>query len=603
MLLLVGALVLMTWQGKQNSAREDARQPAQEQRQTPVAATTSAQQGGSAPVISRPDDGLVTVTPIEEAAAQERPDEQRPILENEFIKAELTSWGGAISRIVFKDYPAVQGEDIPYVFNAQGDVPALAIGRGSQAGVREYAPAYELVEATQDRVVFRREISPGVFFVRSYQLSTGTEGAAPYTIRHNTSIQNQTEGVVNSEPLYVSLGTAAPDAADVRGFNLNAGYYDGSRYDYENISKFTGGGVLFFKRDPIPYLERQDPVVWGAVKNQFFATILTPERPASSIFMKPVVFPAVEQGARPQRGITASMRFEIPQVQPGEQVNLAMDLYAGPKEYARLATLDRNQDEVMQFGWRGPGGGIISFIGKLFYTSLKAVQGLVVNWGVAIIILTVIIRLLFWPLTAKAADSSRRMAKLQEPMKALREKYKDNPRKLNEEMMAMWKKHKVNPMAGCLPILVQLPIFLSFYYMLRGASELRFAHFLWISDLSLPDTVAWVAGLPINILPLIMGVTMFYQMRLAPTPTVDATQAKIMRFMPLIFLFFCYNFSSGLVLYWTTSNVMSIFQQLHTNRKRRREEEAGEVELIVPEQEKPKPAHHGRAKVKSKRKA
>src|SRR5690606_188767 len=121
--------------------------------------------------------------------------------------------------------------------------------------------------------------------------------------------------------------------ADLRGYNLSAGYYDGSDYDYENIGKFTGGGFLFFKSDPIPYLERQDPVVWGSVKNQFFASILTPEQPASAIFMKPVVFPADERSGRPQRGLTAALRFDIPQVQPGGQVSLAMDLYAGPKEY------------------------------------------------------------------------------------------------------------------------------------------------------------------------------------------------------------------------------------------------------------------------------
>jgi YidC/Oxa1 family membrane protein insertase len=152
---------------------------------------------------------------------------------------------------------------------------------------------------------------------------------------------------------------------------------------------------------------------------------------------------------------------------------------------------------------------------------------------------------------------------------------------MNEETLELWKKHKVNPLAGCLPLLIQMPIFIAFYYMLRGASELRFAHFLWINDLSMQDTVATLFGFPVNIMPLLMGITMFYQMHLAPTPGADPMQAKIMKFMPLIFLVFCYTFSSGLVLYWTVSNCMSIIQQLHTNHKRSLED-ASEAVAATP---------------------
>jgi YidC/Oxa1 family membrane protein insertase len=254
-----------------------------------------------------------------------------------------------------------------------------------------------------------------------------------------------------------------------------------------------------------------------------------------------------------------------------------MSCYVGPKEFRRLSHLAEHQDKVMQFGWSKPFGFLgdfVAFVGKLFYTGLCAIQYAVVNWGLAIIVMTILIRLVFWPLTAKAADSSRKMARLQKPLKEIQEKYKDDPKKRNEATLELWKKNKVNPLAGCLPVLIQIPIFIAFYYMLRGASELRFAHFLWINDLSLPDTVAVVWGFPLNIMPLLMGVSMFYQMHLAPSPSTDPMQAKIMKFMPLIFLFFCYMFSSGLVLYWTISNCMSIIQQLHTNHKRDLEEAA-----------------------------
>lgn len=600
---LIAAMGLMMWQSAQQVPA--GTQPSQPQaaESTPGTGTlpTPAVNGTS---LNPVPDAPLTLGQAVTAQTQDRPTEIRPVLENDFIRVEFTSWGGAIRDVALKNYPVEQGGDEPYLFNEFGDVPALALSRAGQSGIEEYAPAYELVEAAQDRVVFRREVSPGIFFIRSYVVSDDKEGPTPYIIRHSTTILNQSESVANLQPLYVSLGTAAPDAADRLGYNLTAGYYDGDDYDYEQVNKFTGGRFMFFfNRDPIPFLDVNRPIVWGAVKNQFFAAILTPDLPASGLQMKQVEFPFDAARNIVPRGITASARFDLSPIQPQSQTDLNMSYYVGPKEYDRLAAMEQNQDEVMQFGWSGPGGGIIAFIGKSFYTGLKAVHSVVGNWGVAIIIITILIRLLFWPLTAKAADSSRKMAKLQGPIKELREKYKDNPRKLNEEMMLLWKKHKVNPLAGCLPILIQIPIFISFYYMLRGASELRFAHFLWINDLSLPDTIAQIGGLPLNLLPLLMGVSMFYQMHLAPTPSMDATQAKIMRFMPLIFLFFCYNFSSGLVLYWTVSNCMSILQQLHTNRKRRREEESGvgatpAAAIAAPAG---KQDHHGRVKVKRKR--
>ncbi len=584
--LLMAAMGLMFWQNRQ--AQEAAQQERQRQvEQAAQAAEAARQEAAARPAelepgaplrATAPDAGPapLRITPAEQAAPEAQlPAELNPVLENDFIRVRLTSWGGAIESVAFLKYPAVQDRpDVPYVFNAHGDLPALALARVNNGKAEVFAPAYEVVEQTPDRVVFRREVEPGVTFERVYTIRRGEDGAEPYTVQHRTVIANATEHVVNPDFLYFSLGTAAPEMADSYGQNLTAGYYNGEDYNYENIGKFTGGGgFLFFKSDPLNYMEAEQPVVWAAVKNQFFASILTPAKPGNGVFLDDVILPA-RAGGKVERGLTGAVRFELPAIASGESASLDMDLYTGPKEYNRLATLDKEQDRVMQFGWNGFGGGPVSFVGKVLYSVLTFIQDLVVNWGVAIILLTIFVRLLFWPLTAKAAESSRKMTKLQAPLKALREKYKDNPHKLNQETMALWKKHKVNPAAGCLPVLIQIPIFLGLYYMLRAASELRFQHFLWVQDLSLPDTVAHISGFPVNILPLFMGVSMFFQMRLAPTPGMDATQAKIMRYMPLIFLFFCYNFASGLVLYWTMSNCMSILQQLHTNHKRRKEDEA-----------------------------
>ncbi|NBD39110.1 MAG: membrane protein insertase YidC, partial [Verrucomicrobia bacterium] len=172
----------------------------------------------------------------------------------------------------------------------------------------------------------------------------------------------------------------------------------------------------------------------------------------------------------------------------------------------------------------------------------------------------------------------------------------DNPQKLNQEMMKLWKKHKINPLSGCWPVLIQLPIFISFFNLLRNSSDLRFAEFLWITDLSMPDqsiplpgdTTLPFLGAAINVLPFIWLVSMYFQMKMMPTPSVDNAQVKIIRFMPFIFFPITYYFSSGLVLYWTTTNVFSIFQQWMTNRSRDEEDEAIEEEIAEMEEKKTK---------------
>jgi YidC/Oxa1 family membrane protein insertase len=185
------------------------------------------------------------------------------------------------------------------------------------------------------------------------------------------------------------------------------------------------------------------------------------------------------------------------------------------------------------------------------------------GYGWVIILITIIIKLLFWPLTAASTRSMKRMASLQPQMKAVQEKYKDDPAKMNKKMMEFWKEHKVNPMGGCLPMLLQMPVFIGFFYMIQTAIELRGESWLWVTDLSKPDTLFFIPGIgfPFNLLPLLMGVTMLWQSHLTPpSPGMDPMQQKMMKYLPLIFLFMLYNFSSGLTLYWTVQNLLSILQ-------------------------------------------
>jgi YidC/Oxa1 family membrane protein insertase len=184
-------------------------------------------------------------------------------------------------------------------------------------------------------------------------------------------------------------------------------------------------------------------------------------------------------------------------------------------------------------------------------------------YGWAIIAITVIIKLLFWPLTQASTRSMKRLQALQPQMNAIKQKYKDDPVKMNKKTMEFMKENKVSPLGGCLPMLLQIPVFFGFYKMIQSAIELRGAHFLWVSDLSKPDTLFTIPGttFPFNLLPLIMGVTMLWQARLTPpSPGMDPMQAKMMRYMPLMFLVFLYNFSAGLALYWTVQNLLTIAQ-------------------------------------------
>jgi YidC/Oxa1 family membrane protein insertase len=197
---------------------------------------------------------------------------------------------------------------------------------------------------------------------------------------------------------------------------------------------------------------------------------------------------------------------------------------------------------------------------------MNVLKGWLGSYAWAIVVLTLIIKTVLWPMQNKATASMKRMSALQPLMTQLREKYKDDPARLNAEVMQLYKDYQVNPFGGCLPMLVQIPIFFGFYNMLGKAVELRNSSFLWVQDLSQPDTVARLLNFPINVLPLIMAVTMFVQMAIQPK-SGDPAQQRIFMFMPLIFIFFCYNFASALALYWTVQNLFSIVQLLATKNQ------------------------------------
>jgi len=365
------------------------------------------------------------------------------------------------------------------------------------------------------------------------------------------------------------IGTATPINRRDQGRLLGVQWYDGANAHFVDSTWFAnnpawGCGLV----SGTPRLEYQSTgvsnVVWAAAHNQFFVMIAAPRTNAAALIARrvPLAPPTTEELAEDRRVVAAPVGFQTgflyppARLAPGESLEWNLDVFAGPKEYNTLAKLTRDQDLAMRFGW-----GIFGWFARALLLGMNGLHSIGVPYGLAIIAITVIIKGLFWPLTQASTRSMKRMQALQPQMKALQEKYKDDPRKMNMKLMEFMKEHKVSPLGGCLPLLLQVPVFIGFYQMLQSAIELRGASFLWACDLSQPDTVAVLFGFPLNPLPLIMGATQFWQARLTPvSPGVDPVQQKMMQYMPLIFIFILYNFSAGLALYWTVQNLLSILQ-------------------------------------------
>ncbi|MEX2381064.1 MAG: membrane protein insertase YidC [Opitutales bacterium] len=498
------------------------------------------------------------------AMEDEREGEELVALENEHFRVVFTNLGGAIRHVELKRYPDEKGSEEPYIFNEDHFSPALALMDFPGADAQSL---YRLVESAADRVVYALTLNEQLELHRTYTIFRDVSNGSPaaHTVRHETRFVNTGEQDLLVDPFGVNLGTAVPVDERDQGLYLNFGHYDGDKARFVRRGDFLGGGIMDWiglrTRPPVPVITGDHRIVWASVKNQFFTGILTPDEATRGFVARPVTLPMIEGELTERVGVTGTVQFDLSRLNAGEERVVGMDYYVGPKEYRRIERLEQEQDLVMQFGFFG-------FLSKILLVMMTGIYSFIPNYGLAIITTTVIIKTLLLPLTAKAAYSSKRMMKIQEPMKEVREKYKDNPQKMQQETMKLFRENKVNPLGGCLPILIQLPIFFALFRMLQSASELRFGEFLWVQDLSAPDTVATIMGLPINILPVLMGVTMFIQMKMMPTATANPMQQKVFMFMPPVITLVLYNFSSGLTLYWTVNNLLTILQQQYINRKK-----------------------------------
>ena len=297
-------------------------------------------------------------------------------------------------------------------------------------------------------------------------------------------------------------------------------------------------------------------ISWTAIKNKDFAIVLKPFIAAKAVFSEG------KNGA-----LFTGIESEQSSLPPLSFVEHKYLLYAGPADTRTLKAVNPELEEVVDYGFFGG-------ISKALLVVLRFAYGIFHNWGAAIIFLAVILNIVLFPLTNKSFTSMRKMQSLQPEMEKMKAQCKDNPKKMNKEMMELYKKHGVNPFSGCLPLLLQMPIFIALYQALSRSVDLKNAHFLWIRDLSLPEALKMPFTLPlvgntINILPILMAISMAVQQRLSSTsmgacqtPEQKQQQKMMMVMMPVMFGFIFYNMPSGLVLYWFMNTILTSAEQI-----------------------------------------
>jgi YidC/Oxa1 family membrane protein insertase len=323
----------------------------------------------------------------------------------------------------------------------------------------------------------------------------------------------------------------------------------------------------------IPVVESQK---WVAIKSRFFVSALTASEPNSGFSLKTVR--DLKQANFALTTLSATMVFPGRSLDQGQEMTRNYTLFVGPKKLSLLRSMGNQMQDIMAFGF-------FSWFCEILVPTLNFFHSVIPNYGVAILLLTLLVRIIFWPLTHKSTVSMKKMQELQPKLKEIQAKFKDNPTKMQQETWACYKANKVNPLSSCLPMLIQIPVFIALFTVLQSAVELRYAPFLWIGDLSEPENL-FFGMIPfigaINILPVLMAGTMALQTYLTPSAGDPAQQKMMMIMMPIMMLFMFYSFPSALSLYWTVSQVLSIVQMLMIRRTVAHEHPT--VEVLPPEE-------------------
>jgi YidC/Oxa1 family membrane protein insertase len=539
-------------------------------------ATNVLSSGTNVPVLSAntnvpSTNGVVLATPVKPAVPEEI-----EIIETPEAKYHFTSYGGGLKQIELKEYQesvTCESKKKPgnlAALNKRGFVPVLAIlGEASIQG----DGVYKLAKTATGGMRAEKELPGGLVITKEFQPTSN------FLVSVTVRIENRSQQALAVPGHHVVVGTAAPVGLDEDPTYLGVYWYNAAdkkdkHVDQSYFANKTLGCLSL--NAPLTEYRQTVPVAWAAAHDQFFTLALMPKEAAPELMVLQTNLPpptAEERIKNPKAlakpfGFQTSLVYPAATVAPNQPLERRFDLYAGPKEYQTLVrinqSLKNNIELVMDYD------GFFGWFAQVLLWAMNGLNRVGMQYWLAIVVITVIIKLLFWPLTNASTKSMKRMAALQPQMKAIQEKYKDDPAKMNRKVMEFMKEHRVNPLGGCLPVLLQMPVFFGFFLMIRSAIELRGAQFFWACDLSKADTIFFLPYLnfPVNPLPLIMGATMLWQARLTPAaPGMDPMQQNIMKYMPLMFLFILYNFSAGLTLYWTVQNLLSIAQMKLTKAK------------------------------------
>jgi YidC/Oxa1 family membrane protein insertase len=514
----------------------------------------------SAPLTSAPTSGAPVAaapnaSPSPAATVAPTFAEAHETLRNSDVEIQLTNKGGAISQVTLLNQRSIDG---PVVLNAGNRTPIAATVSDPAA------PSLPEYKATRQAGTVQYEYaSPqGLAIRKKFSFAEPNEKKDNYLIQLDLDEVNNGAQPISGGGYYLTLGTAAPIhpkdypsytrlvwCLDTKGKGVDVTWFSSS-------GGFLGLGAVGARPERALYQENVHNAEWGAVSSQFFATIIVPlNGSADGVWARRYDIPS----EKPLWGIEGAVHMPAATIAPGQTSSAHFEIYAGPKLYHKLASFGHNEAEIMNFG-------IFKLVSQFLLNFMNWLHSVVGSYAIAILALTTVIRLVLWPVQAKANKSMKQTAALGPRMQELKEKYKDDPTRMNSEVMKLYKQYGINPVGGCLPMVIQIPIFFGLYTMLGQAVELRNERFLWVSDLSQPDTVTHLFGYPINILPLCMAATQVWLMQMTPK-TGDPTQRRIMMFTPLIFMFICYNFAAALALYYTAQNLFSILQFYQTRNQ------------------------------------
>jgi YidC/Oxa1 family membrane protein insertase len=470
------------------------------------------------------------------------------LVETPLYQMKLSEKGAAVTSLVLKNYRESIDKDSPLkeLIHPEAADGSLLLGlsgpgdQGLQHAVFAADYSGDRLDVKQPmQIKFQYRTESGLVVQKIYRFVPDS-----YLYDLTVEIYNSSEKAYQGE-LSLELQNALPAGPGRYAFEGPSGLV-GNKLEQIDIKKIKDKGSFSGLID------------WVAIEDRYFMTCIIPPE-ATTGLMK------LSNG---DKTIKNQVVIDTGEVASNHNKAWQFRIFMGPKSLSLLKSFHLKLDRAINFGW-------FDFLAKPCLWFMNFIYGFIPNYGIAIIILTIISRGIFWPLARKSYKSMGEMRRLQPLMQEIREKYKDDKTKINQETMALYRTYKVNPMGGCLPMLIQLPVFFALYRMLYSAIELRHAPFFgWITDLSAPDRLFNLGfkipfmdppyGIPV--LTLVMGVTMLIQQKMTPQAG-DPTQAKMMMLMPVVFTFIFINFSSGLVLYWLVSNIFSIAQQYYTQKK------------------------------------